>query len=67
MENFKIRGINMSDDKIVLKMCHLKKSTLKDHFEEVVDIVSQPKYICKKCLRVANYKSMLCKPKKLIK
>ncbi|MDA3798315.1 MAG: hypothetical protein PF692_04450 [Kiritimatiellae bacterium] len=57
----------MSEDKIVLKMCHLKKSTLKDHFDEVVDIVSQPKYICKKCLRIANDKSLLCKPKKLTK
>ncbi len=55
----------MSENNIVTKMCHLKKSTLKDHFEEIVNLVAKPKYICKKCFRVSNDKDLLCKPKKM--
>jgi len=56
---------DMSENNIVSKMCHLKKSTLKDHFDDVVKLVDNPKYICKKCFRVANDKDALCKPKKM--
>jgi len=56
---------NMSEDNIVVKMCHLKKSTLRDHFDDVVKLVDNPKYICKKCFRVSNDKNVLCKPKKM--
>jgi len=55
----------MSENNIVVKMCHLKKSTLKDHFDDVVKLVEDPKYICKKCFRVSNDKNVLCKPKKM--
>jgi len=56
---------DMSENNLVTKMCHLKRSTLKDHFEEVVNLVEKPKYICKKCFRVSNDKDLLCKPKKM--
>lgn len=55
----------MSEEKIVEKMCQLKKSTFKDHFEDVVKLVDDPSYICKKCFRVSNTKDVLCKPKKM--
>lgn len=52
----------MSDDK---KMCKLKKKLLKDDIDSFVELVNSPKYVCKKCGRVANDKDRLCKPYKI--
>lgn len=48
------------------KMCKLvKEDYLEDHLTEYIDIVKKPKYVCKKCGRVADEEDRLCKPKKL--
>ena len=41
------------------KMCKLAK---KDKREKTADKAADPRYICKKCLRVAHKKKHLCKP-----
>lgn len=46
-------------------LCGIKKSVLKEHFDEIEKIVSCPKFICGKCARVANSSCFLCKAKKL--
>lgn len=46
-------------------LCEMKKSVLKDHFDEIEKIVSKPRFICAKCLRVAHSTDYLCKAKKL--
>ena len=46
-------------------MCKVKPKDFKELEGEILEQVSSPKYICRKCLRVASKKSRLCKPKKL--
>lgn len=46
-------------------MCDLSKKDFEKISEKVTIIVSNPRYICKKCLRVANVDERLCKPHKL--
>lgn len=49
------------------KMCKLAKDGLKKKQEdEILAEVLTPRYICKKCLRVAMDKDRLCDPKKLV-
>jgi hypothetical protein len=50
----------MSDDQKTL--CKYKKEKLEEHFELIKTIVRDPKFICKKCGRVAAQKEWLCKP-----
>ncbi len=48
------------------KLCKLVKDEyLNDHLSEYIAIVKEPKYICKKCGRVANNDKQLCKSKKI--
>lgn len=42
-------------------LCELKRDDLEKDFSKIVNIVSKPKYICKKCARVAKDKKYLCK------
>ena len=42
-------------------LCDLKRDDLEKDFSKIVNIVSQPRFICKKCARVANEKQYLCK------
>ncbi|MDD2356931.1 MAG: hypothetical protein PHX13_03350 [Thiovulaceae bacterium] len=42
-------------------LCELKRDDLEKDFSKIVSIVSKPKYICKKCARVAKDKKYLCK------
>ena len=53
--------------KLKKKMCKLVKEGLKENEEAILSEVLQPEYICKKCLRVAANKKLLCDPKKLEK
>ncbi len=53
--------------KVKKKMCKLAKDGLKENEEGILSEVLQPKYICKKCLRVATNNKLLCDPKKLEK
>ena len=47
------------------KMCKAAKDGLKANEDAVLYEVRNAKYICKKCLRTASDKSLLCDPKKL--
>jgi rubrerythrin len=48
------------------KLCKLVKDEyLDDYFKDYMELVNKGKYICKKCGRVANDESNLCKPKEL--
>ena len=49
--------------KPIKKVCGLKKDTIKDNLDEVIEIVADAKYICCKCARVSKSKKHLCKPK----
>jgi len=46
-------------------LCEIvKKGQLKDKTKKYLNKVSEPKYICMECGRVANKKSVLCSPAK---
>ena len=45
-------------------ICKLGKKALEDNFDDLLKIVSNPKFVCKKCGRVANDSKFLCKDKK---
>jgi hypothetical protein len=47
------------------RLCKWKEETIIDNFEAFNDIVKSPKFVCKKCARVANKKNWLHKPLKL--
>jgi hypothetical protein len=49
------------------KLCKLKKNDIENSLKDILTIVKSPKYICKKCARVANDKSYLCSSKKIEK
>lgn len=46
-------------------LCHLKGDEINILKEEIKKEISQPKYYCKKCLRVSVTEELLCKAKKL--
>lgn len=46
-------------------LCDLSKKDLEKHLNKIIKFVDDPKYICVKCGRVANKKSLLCKEKKI--
>ncbi len=46
-------------------LCDVSKSTLRDHLDEIARLVDRPRFICRKCARVANQKRYLCKPTRL--
>lgn len=46
-------------------LCHIKKKAVLDNLEQFSKIVNDPHFICASCMRVANKKKNLCKPKKL--
>jgi len=47
-------------------LCELEKKDIKSSLEEIIAIVSKPKFICEKCARVAKSKRYLCSPVKII-
>jgi len=47
------------------KLCCLNWDEIEDHLDDLVEIVSPARHICRKCARVANKKKVLCKPVKL--
>lgn len=46
----------------VKKLCGLKKDDIEKQMEKILKIVSEPKYICEKCARVAKDDEHLCHP-----
>jgi len=56
-------NIQESDmSKEVITICKWKKKKLEEDFKKLKSIVCPPKYICKKCGRVAVKDEYLCKP-----
>ena len=51
----------------IKRMCKVDRKLIDAFPDEFIDAVGKPKYICKKCLRVANDKTYLCDPVKLKK
>jgi hypothetical protein len=52
----------MSDNK-EKHLCKLvKKDYLKENLPDYIELIKNPKYICKKCGRVAVDKHYICKP-----
>lgn len=45
-------------------LCELHKKGYDKAAEKIESIVRNPKYICKKCIRVAHTDERLCKPKR---
>jgi len=43
------------------KMCDAKKK-VEENLTALAKVVDAPRYICKKCARVANRSDLLCKP-----
>jgi hypothetical protein len=44
------------------KLCKWDKERIKKRREELAVLVDPPRYLCKKCARVAAHKAYLCKP-----
>lgn len=46
-------------------ICEWDKDKIKDDIDKLKAIVTPPKFICRKCGRVAKESEYLCKPEKL--
>lgn len=49
----------------ITQLCVLKKSDFEKHTKKIIKIMKNPKFICTKCIRVANEKEFLCHPSKI--
>lgn len=47
------------------KLCAWKKDAIGDRRAKLEKIVSEPRYLCVRCARVATKKKHLCKPERL--
>jgi len=45
--------------------CQLTKQILKKEMATYIDMVSEPRFICRKCFRISHKKQNLCQPKKI--
>jgi hypothetical protein len=48
--------------KIKKTLCCLDRDEIKDNIDELSELCSSPKYICRKCARVSGKEKHLCKP-----
>ena len=48
-------------------LCEWEKKEIEKQSAELIKLIANAKYYCKKCARSANDKEVLCKPKKLSK
>jgi hypothetical protein len=46
-------------------LCKIDRKSYPELREKIVKIVSEPRFLCRKCLRVASEKRFLCKAEKL--
>lgn len=47
------------------QLCKWDKDEIKDNLKELKKIVSEPRFLCKKCARAAKREEHLCKPEPL--
>ncbi len=52
----------MKKPKIKTTLCKLDKHDIDENMDVIVSLVSEPKFICRKCARVAKNKKYLCQP-----
>ncbi|MCD9553734.1 hypothetical protein GLP31_14780 [Photobacterium carnosum] len=50
---------------MVKSLCKYRRAEIADQFATIIKIVSEPKFICATCTRVASDKDYLCKPSRL--
>jgi hypothetical protein len=55
----------MKKPKIKTTLCKLDKHDREESMDVIVSLVSEPKFICRKCARVAKNKKYLCHPIKI--
>ena len=48
-----------------IRFCSLSKGMVKDEMKTYLNLAADPKFICRKCFRLANRRQNLCKPKKI--
>lgn len=46
-------------------LCDWSKRDIEKKADKLYEIVRDPKFICRKCARVANQYEVLCKPKRM--
>ena len=46
-------------------LCKWDKDDIKDNLKELKKIVSEPRFVCRKCCRAAKKEEHLCKPEAL--
>lgn len=51
--------------KVGKPLCKWDKDDIKDDFKELKKIVSEPRFICRKCGRASKKEEWLCKPEPL--
>ena len=52
----------MKKSPIKKALCKLDKESIEKQMEALMELVAEPRYICRKCARVAASKHNLCKP-----
>lgn len=50
---------------IIMTLCEIKRKDIPREIERIQKMVTQPEYICNKCLRSAAKKKFLCQPSSL--
>ncbi|MFW6347592.1 MAG: hypothetical protein ACOC2C_03145 [Cyclonatronaceae bacterium] len=51
--------------KLNKSFCKLDKKDVKEHLHEIMPLVAQPRFVCKKCARAAGSRKNLCGPQAL--
>ena len=47
------------------ELCKIQGKLMACDMDSYIQLVDNPKHVCKKCGRVANKKKLLCKPKRI--
>ncbi len=50
-----------------MALCEMSKPFISNNLDQLFNVITDCKYFCTKCVRVANDKGYLCKPVKISK